>query len=243
MFRLIPRSYLKDPLEEAMAGIIGLQVQLFYAWRIRQLTGKKWLVGLIVALSVISCLMALGMSIGIAFRPEITDLNHYKQFVSTWLASAACADITICVSLIYHLHTRRTGLRRTDTLITRIIQLTMSNGVLTSSFALTAVIVFFIDSGGLHLAFVYTLCKLYSNSMMSSLNSRDMLSTVLTAPDSTFQVAPPPMDSNRLVFRDANSSTTQVVVDPESHEMIDMSCRVLDLSGDTASDLKVEAVV
>ncbi|KZT05784.1 uncharacterized protein LAESUDRAFT_813307 [Laetiporus sulphureus 93-53] len=242
MFRPIFRSNLKTPAEEAMAGIIGLQVQLFYAWRIRQLTGKKWLVGLIVTLSVIGCLMALGTAIGIAFRPEITQLDRYKQFVSTWLAAAACADITISVSLIYYLHTRRTGLPRTDTLITRLIQLTMSYGLLTSSFALIDIIAFFADSGGLHLAFNYTLCKLYSNSMMSSLNSRDILSTVLTA-HSTFQVASVPMDSNRPVSTGVKSSTTQVVIGSESHKMVNMSRRSLNLAGDTASDLKVKAVV
>ncbi|KAJ7505205.1 hypothetical protein B0H11DRAFT_408755 [Mycena galericulata] len=57
-------------------------------------------------------------------------------------------------------------------LVDRIITMTVHTGVLTSVCAILDLILYLVDPTGLHLAFNFPLCKLYTNSLISSLNCR-----------------------------------------------------------------------
>ncbi|KZT01090.1 uncharacterized protein LAESUDRAFT_752844 [Laetiporus sulphureus 93-53] len=119
--------------EEAFAGIIGMQVQLFYAWRIYKLTGYKFLTGIIVGTSIIQCLAGIGTAINIAIQPIFTKFSSEKDVVVIWLSAAALTDVLIVSVLTWHLRRQRTGYAQTDTIISRLMQITMSNGLLTAS--------------------------------------------------------------------------------------------------------------
>jgi len=97
--------------------------------------------------------------------------------VTLWLVGAAVCDILITLALSWHLAQQRTGSSHTDMIISRIIQLTVSNGLVTAGFSVADIIAFLSTPRGIHLAFNYTLVKLYGNSMMASLNSRSLLAT------------------------------------------------------------------
>lgn len=131
-------------LEEALAGIIAMMVQGFYAWRILRLTQNYWLVAAVLVPSIAGGLGGIGTAIGVAIRPEFAGLQSLEPIVLTWLAGAAISDTIIAVTLVWHLYRSRTGYSRTDTMVSRIIQLTLSNGLLTASFALADIISYLI---------------------------------------------------------------------------------------------------
>ncbi|CCM05262.1 uncharacterized protein FIBRA_07472 [Fibroporia radiculosa] len=232
--------------EEALTGIIGALVQVFYAWRLLKLTGKRWLAGTVVALAIIQSLAAIGTSINMAMRPLITNFVHYKEAVLVWLSATAFNDVLIALSLIWFLNRSRTGHSKTETVISKIIQITMSNGLLTASFALADIIAYVASPGGLHLAFNYTLCKLYGNSVMSSLNSRAILTSASRNPTGHTASSGRTMPHSDIDdIGSKGSRSAQVMVSVETHQMVDMSAagnRKSDV-GSHLSDAKIVAVV
>jgi len=65
-----------------------------------------------------------------------------------------------------------TGFDATDDVLNRIIRLTVQNGAITAIWSIIHLTVYLVDNTGLHLIFGVPLSKLYTNSLMSSLNAR-----------------------------------------------------------------------
>ncbi len=92
-------------LTATVTGMISLSVQLFFAWRIKVLTNKTWLVALVV---VPSC---LGLAGSIASAGQAIAVGAFAKFkepqikatVILWLGAAAVADVLIAVILVWHL--------------------------------------------------------------------------------------------------------------------------------------------
>ncbi|KAI0796329.1 hypothetical protein BC629DRAFT_287478 [Irpex lacteus] len=158
--------------DPAMTGIIACFVQLFFAWRIKVLTGSWPLVLVITAFSITQMFGGLGTGIGMRTVPEYTQFQRLQVIVIIWLAASALTDMIITISLVGYLRMHRTGFASTDDAINRIIRLTVQTGMVTAVCAVVDLICFLVTPNGLHLAFNIPLSKLYTNSLMSSLNSR-----------------------------------------------------------------------
>ncbi|KAJ7852974.1 hypothetical protein B0H13DRAFT_2359262 [Mycena leptocephala] len=150
--------------DPAMTGIIGAMVQLFYAWRIHTLTGNLWIVALICICALTNACegslqhLAVVENIGswrtssaaaIAFVPQFSHFQEFQVTVICWLMSAAVGDVIITATLV-----------------------TIQTGMITSVCSVIDLGLFLGDSSGMHLLFNLPLAKLYSNSLMSSLNAR-----------------------------------------------------------------------
>jgi len=81
-------------------------------------------------------------------------------------------DIIITTILVLYLRKHKSGFQASDLMVDRIIRLTVQTCFITSVVAILDVSFFLADPTGTHLMFNFPLCKLYSNSLMSSLNSR-----------------------------------------------------------------------
>jgi hypothetical protein len=100
-------------------GIIATLVQLFYAWRVKVLTGKTWLVIVVVVLAVIGLRqflqtmqtskthalfpLAVGALATTVAATYITRFVHFRKFkgaVIAWLAAECLCDIIITVALV-----------------------------------------------------------------------------------------------------------------------------------------------
>ncbi|KAF9454684.1 hypothetical protein P691DRAFT_770220 [Macrolepiota fuliginosa MF-IS2] len=130
--------------DPALTGIIGGTVQAFFAWRVNVLTHNIFLSLLILLCSV----------------------------VSLWLGSSCAADVVITSTMVLYLRKHRTGFSQTDHQIDRIIRVTMHTGLATALWALIDLLLYLSSPSGKHLFFNFCLSKLYTNSLMSSLNSR-----------------------------------------------------------------------
>lgn len=65
---------------------------------------------------------ALGGTIEFLRVKSLADLTTLKPIAIVWLLSAAVGDVLITVILSWTLHHRRSGVRRTDQIVDRIIR-------------------------------------------------------------------------------------------------------------------------
>ncbi|KAF8968898.1 hypothetical protein BDZ97DRAFT_1654336 [Flammula alnicola] len=161
--------YSPDP---AITGIIASLVQFFFAWRVKVLT-RNWPLAAIVFLGSLSgAAGAIATSFEVGRIPQFTDFRKFQGVVIMWLASESITDIIITTILVWFLKRHKTGFQQSDYIVDRIIRITVQTGLVTSLVATLDLIFFLTDPTGTHLIFNFPLCKLYTNSLMSSLNSR-----------------------------------------------------------------------
>ncbi|TDL19124.1 hypothetical protein BD410DRAFT_774311 [Rickenella mellea] len=161
--------------------IVGCGVQMFFARRVWQISRQKILTLVIVILSTIHG------SLGIYFTVEAFVLGSFARYKSlTWvtclgLGSAAVADILIAVSLCYYLHKSRTGFARTDTLITMLMMYAINTGTHFPIAASLSVICFAaMPDNFVWMSFFWSLGRLYINSFLATLNSREAMKETVT---------------------------------------------------------------
>ncbi|RPD77502.1 hypothetical protein L226DRAFT_521153 [Lentinus tigrinus ALCF2SS1-7] len=219
----------------SLQGFIAALVQFFFAWRVKVLTANMFAVCVICFCSFAQLCGGLGTSIAVGMIPEFVQFRKFQVIVIIWLAFSAVADTLITAALVWHLRRNKTGMALTDGIINKIIRMTVQTGLITALCAIIDLILFIVSPTGLHLIFNLPLSKLYTNSLMSSLNSR-----------SGWQYS----DSSQVMSQNANRSETQrlprvrnvnmlksgdhgrrgpqeIYIDVESHEMVD----VVDMKG------------
>jgi len=81
--------------------------------------------------------------------------------------------MVITASLVWSLHTQKSGNFISDTLVNQIIRITLQTGALTTTFAILDVLMFIIPKNSTW-QFIWDLPlgKLYTNSLLSTLNAR-----------------------------------------------------------------------
>ncbi|KAF9530984.1 hypothetical protein CPB83DRAFT_892255 [Crepidotus variabilis] len=159
--------------DPSLTALIGMTVQLFFAWRVFVLTKSSLISGLIVTVAVVGGIFGLMTAIKLSRIQYFVELLKLKAFSVTWLSCEAVADLSITTTLVWYLYRKhKTGFQNTDQIVDRIIRLTVQTGLLTMIVALLNVVFYLADPSGLHLMFNIPLSKLYSISVMSSLNSR-----------------------------------------------------------------------
>jgi len=88
-------------------------------------------------------------------------------------AVSTAADVFIAATLVSLLQRSRTGFRRSDTMITRLIIFVVNTGVLTSICAIGSLVSLIVSPKTLiYAAFYYCLGRLYTNSLIATLNAR-----------------------------------------------------------------------
>ncbi|KAH8830409.1 hypothetical protein DL96DRAFT_941061 [Flagelloscypha sp. PMI_526] len=158
--------------DPAMTAIIGSMVQFFFAFRVRVLVHRLWPVVTIALLAFAALICGIATSVAIGFVPLFQDFQKFKIPVMIWLFSAAIADVIITTVLVDYLRKHRTGYQKTDDKLEKLMRLTIQTGMITSIWAIVDCVVYLADPTGTHLIFNVPLSKLYSNSMMSTLNAR-----------------------------------------------------------------------
>ncbi|KAK0469040.1 uncharacterized protein EV420DRAFT_1633476 [Desarmillaria tabescens] len=151
-----------------MTGIIAGLVQLFFAWRILVLTSNVYLCGIVVLLALLGIAGGLATAAECGIISQSVQFQRYRDVVTIWLGSARSCDVVITFLLGKHPLLARESIStlvmdREDKKLDSSIQITW----LTGSFGPT----------GIHLIFNMPLSKVYTNSLMSSLSSRQESTT------------------------------------------------------------------
>ncbi|KAF9528890.1 hypothetical protein CPB83DRAFT_893869 [Crepidotus variabilis] len=141
-----------------------------------------WTVSILIV--VLSLFMyALGCTmLTIAFHNQ-NNLDNTPSiiFKSNWMPyayniSSAAADCTIACALCFALSRHGSGFKQTRSIILQLMTFSISSGVVTSAFALSAMVVYAIFPQYLiSLAISWIIGQLHVNSLLLSLNSRTIL--------------------------------------------------------------------
>ncbi|KAI0322364.1 hypothetical protein OF83DRAFT_797809 [Amylostereum chailletii] len=207
-----------SPPDPAMTSIIGTIVQLFFAWRVKVLTGSNITVAILVVGAVISCLGGIATSIAIGIVPRWLEFQKFEIPVIIWLTVSALVDTTITAIMVWHLRKHKRGFKLSDDLLDKIIRLTVQTGMLTSVWAIVDLCVYLSIPTGIHLIFNLPLSKLYSNSLLSSLNSRAGWKYATNSEETSSTGG----QSRRpdVVTFGSTAIRPEVYIDVESHEMM-----------------------
>jgi len=218
-----------DVTEPVMTGICAMMVQMFFAWRIKVLTNNIPLVCLIVFTSFVMGCGALGTSIAIHKVPAWEEFQTFKSIVIVWLVGAVVTDTLITVSLVWRLKQHDNGFPATADRLNKIVRLTVQTGLATTIVEIAHLITFLVLATGIHLIFNLPLGRLYTNSLMSTLNARTPDRGINT---SVMDVNPSSLPSRDRTINFSHSGAKQmtspeVFVDIEAHQMVDVDKKAM----------------
>ncbi|CAE6373621.1 unnamed protein product [Rhizoctonia solani] len=198
--------------EVFFTAVITFMVQAFFArraWFFTRRIGSRFtttrktqLLGVIIGTLAFMGLVFGFMSFVMTFvLGRFSRFIDYRWLVGLWLGSASLCDVVVVYMLSTALMTQRTGFGRTDALINKLLWYTINTGLLTSIFAIADLICFCTMNNLVHFGFNMALGKLYTNTLLATLNARD------TEPTNVVHVEE---GSYNLKERQQNSSNGQV---------------------------------
>ncbi|TFK73585.1 hypothetical protein BDN72DRAFT_834455 [Pluteus cervinus] len=183
----LDRTMWSMELQTDCNGLIGLIVECFFARRVWIMSRNRVLTAIIVLLACVHFGLGIVFTVEGFILMETTKFARLIWVTSTGLGSAAAADIIIAGSLCYYLGKGRTGLTRTDSLISTLIAYSLTTGLVTSVIAFMAVVTFAtMPTNFIWLAFFWVLGKCYVNSLLAALNSREFLREKAAIQEGTF---------------------------------------------------------
>ncbi|KAG8679163.1 hypothetical protein FRC09_019208, partial [Ceratobasidium sp. 395] len=165
-------SWIAVPL---LSGIVSATVQLFFAWRIWVLSKSIPLAGLIVSIAVAQGLCAMYSGIKFAIINDVTKIASLFPSATVWLGGSALCDFIITISMVTFLARASTGFSQTDSVITKLIRMTVETGMVTTTAAITELILYLVyQHNNLHMIPALALAKLYTNTLLATFNSRSV---------------------------------------------------------------------
>ncbi|KAG1813404.1 hypothetical protein EV424DRAFT_64540 [Suillus variegatus] len=161
-------------VEVLFNGFTGFMVQSFLAKRVYHLSNKN----VIITASVMSLVIAelVIVVIYVAKALELATFTQVRQ-IKSWSMSinavAAAGDILIAVLLCTFLQRSRTGFRRSDTMINKLMLYTINTGLITSVCAMMSFISIVVwPDTFIYIAFYFCVGRLNCNSLLATLNAR-----------------------------------------------------------------------
>ncbi|KAI0316362.1 hypothetical protein OF83DRAFT_1172972 [Amylostereum chailletii] len=173
--------------EVMINGAMALLVQGFFVYRIFKLSSKNWFLTLPVAAMSVAEFGVICTYVGKAAHiVQFEESLKLKALSLTVNALTAATDVAIAFILCVLLQKSRTGFRRSDTMITRLIIFTVNTGLLTSIDAICSLVTYAASPNTfIYICFFFALGRLYSNSLLATLNARRSLSGSSRADEST----------------------------------------------------------
>ncbi|KAF7331775.1 hypothetical protein MKEN_00057400 [Mycena kentingensis (nom. inval.)] len=161
-------------LEVLFNGLIGLIVQGFLTMRVWRLSNRN--VGLtLIAGSLVLAEFACSVAFTIQSMKLETwqELGQLKPLSMTVNVLGAGGDFVIAMFLVFYLRRSRTGFRKSDSMISKLIIFSVSTGLLTSVCAIASLVsILVLGSSLVYVAFYFSLGRLYFNSVLATLNAR-----------------------------------------------------------------------
>ncbi|KAJ7364704.1 hypothetical protein DFH08DRAFT_1017261 [Mycena albidolilacea] len=160
-----------------IGSLLSFGVQLFFSFRIYALSKSFWVPCICWALSLFRFVPPNVILFVFGRGPAAQFLGRFGPlFDAIWAASAA-NDLLIAGTLVILLYRRRNaGLESTVAMVDQLIAWTIETGVVTSIASLLMLIVFIaLPSTFAWLAIFVVIPRLFSNSLLASLNSRAAL--------------------------------------------------------------------
>ncbi|KAK7047795.1 hypothetical protein VNI00_006123 [Paramarasmius palmivorus] len=162
-----------------MSALIGFIVQLFLCYRVWVLSRNNIFVTGVVLLPVFGLFGTTMAYIIIAWSQNFTlftDLGKVEAVSKTVNAFGAVSDVAITSALSYFLWTSKSGIRKTDAIMNRLILFCVRSGLLTTINAILSLITISVFPGTfIYICFYSILARFYSFSLLATLNARKEL--------------------------------------------------------------------
>ncbi|KAH8804260.1 hypothetical protein DL96DRAFT_637362 [Flagelloscypha sp. PMI_526] len=161
----------------ALNTLSGTIIQCFFARRVYILSAHNWILTSVIVASSMSQL-ALGWAITIqAIRfPRMEDIGKYLFLNIPAFTMTAVTDIINAISLVYYLQIRKSGHSTTNTIVNKLIFMSINNGLLPSLLAFGALVA--VVTGPTTMvpyAMCFILTKTYTATLIVSLNARSSI--------------------------------------------------------------------
>ncbi|KAJ7126245.1 hypothetical protein C8R44DRAFT_122790 [Mycena epipterygia] len=161
------------PFTAVATSVAAIITQLFLAYRVLFLTKRKVLVGIIGVSSILGLVFGCIAGIMSGIIKEVAKFRSIVPFVVLWLSFQSASDFLITTSLIASLVRSRTGFRKTDTIINRLIRGAIETGTFASAFALADLFSFvFFRTTNMYAMFAFPIGRIYTNTLLHTLNAR-----------------------------------------------------------------------
>jgi len=164
------------PFTAVATSVAAIITQFFLGHRVYVLTNSKLIVGFIGILSLLGFIFGCYAGIYSGILHAIAKFGVLGPYVTCWLVFQTSADLVITFTLTYVLSRSRTGFRKTDTIINRIIRGAIQTGLFASLFALADMFSFLLHRDtNLYAMFAFPLGRIYTNTLLDTLNARTAL--------------------------------------------------------------------
>ncbi|KAH8984326.1 hypothetical protein EDB92DRAFT_1492430 [Lactarius akahatsu] len=166
-------------------GLVDYMVQLYYARRVHIVGGS------IIIPIIIVIFGTTTFALGFLFTTRATALrSHHISLIPVTcigMGSSVVADILIAGSMCWFLYHKRTGFAKTDSMILTLMTYSIQSGLLTSVLACAMLISFSMAPSAKYSdIFFWPMSKVYANSLLAMLNSRDYVRERSSAADNAF---------------------------------------------------------
>lgn len=161
-------------IEVLFNGLTAFLVQSFLAYRAWHLSNRNiyitGLIGILVLGEFVCILVYTAISLQYKTFAQLTQLKTLSITVNVL---AAAGDVLIAGTLCTLLHFSRTGFHRTDTIINKLIIFSVNTGLLTSLCAVASLVsILAAGQTFIYIAFFFCMGRLYTNSLLATLNAR-----------------------------------------------------------------------
>lgn len=172
-------------VEVLFNAITAFLVQCFLSMRVYRLSNKSIPVTVIVMSSVIAEFVLSITYVAKALPIQtFAGLLELKGISSAVNATTAASDVLIAGCLCFLLQKSRTGFRRSDTMINKLMLFSLNTGLLTGIFAVASLISISVwPDAFIYIAFYFCVGRLYCNSLLATLNARRIIRAASTDDD------------------------------------------------------------
>ncbi|TFK41611.1 hypothetical protein BDQ12DRAFT_390902 [Crucibulum laeve] len=166
-------------VELALSMAISAISETFLAVRVWKFSDHKHMLTLgLLLLALLHFVSGEVSAVQFLLLKRFAKFNSAKVPSILRLSSAALCDTGIAMSSCYFLRKRRTGFRRTDRMIDHMIIFSINSGLLTSVASIACLITYLVvPRTWVYLALCFLITRLYANTFLCSLNSRQILRT------------------------------------------------------------------
>jgi len=153
-----------------------LSVNTFYGWRIHKLSKHNWwLTGPIAILSIVRVGLAFTTTTEMFIEKTFPAFGaKFKVLFTSGLAISAVTDIIVSAARYYYLRNVRQGYSMNHEAVDAVVVFTINDGCLTCAVVLASIACWLsMPHNFVYLAIYFSIAKLYSNSVLATLNLRN----------------------------------------------------------------------
>ncbi|KAJ7207520.1 hypothetical protein GGX14DRAFT_698190 [Mycena pura] len=160
----------------AMTAITTVTVNVFYAWRIHKMSNGNWaLTWLIGALLFARTGLALVTTVEMILTKTFANFAaNFNTVLTAGLSVSAATDIVVSLARYYYLRNLQQGYSGSQEMVDAVVVFTINDGCLTCAVVIATITCLLrMPDNFIWLGIYFTIAKLYSNSVLATLNLRN----------------------------------------------------------------------